>query len=321
MSSLPVTLCEIGSILNRHDPVAVPALQDSLAARLAALDVLEVDVLDRLDSLASRPDLSSDSLFEISALRRDTVALTSALQALNETMYAALRAEIRGGLRGTVLRDSLIRHAGSVSSDSNRESAVGYDALDEVLNGIFSTEEIPVESREPEAEMVWYQKTPGKVLFEVVNAIRVGENDVFYDLGSGLGQVPLLVHLLTGVVAKGVEFEPAYVRYSERCARELGLTKVSFLSEDVRHADLSDGTLFFLYTPFTGKMLETVLEKLREVSERHPICILTYGPCTQAMAQQTWLKALGPKPSCQDGFAVFASERDSNSVGIHPGVA
>jgi hypothetical protein len=38
----------------------------------------------------------------------------------------------------------------------------------------------------------------------------ITQADVFFDLGSGLGQVPILVNLLSGAAAKGMEFEPVY---------------------------------------------------------------------------------------------------------------
>jgi hypothetical protein len=121
------------------------------------------------------------------------------------------------------------------------------------------------------------------------------KTDVFYDLGSGLGQVPILVHLLSGVTAKGVEFEPAYVQYSERIAADLHIPGLTFMNDDVRAADLSDGTVFFLYTPFTGRMLEEVLEKLRKVAERNPIRVFTYGPCTLEVSRARWLLPLNPE--------------------------
>lgn len=93
--------------------------------------------------------------------------------------------------------------------------------------------------------MVFYQKTPGRVIFELAEKCRFTEDDVFFDLGSGLRQVAILVHLLTGMAAKGIEFEPAFCNYARVFAAALNLTGVTFINIDARDADYSTGTVFF----------------------------------------------------------------------------
>jgi hypothetical protein len=56
-------------------------------------------------------------------------------------------------------------------------------------------------------------------------------------------------------------------------------------------ADLSAGTVFYLYTPFTGSILSSVLSRLRREAAARPIRICTYGPCTSAVAGESWLEA------------------------------
>ena len=63
--------------------------------------------------------------------------------------------------------------------------------------------------------MIYYQKTPARIIFELIKRADFQPGDVFYDLGSGFGQVTMLVNLLTSVVSKGVEFEPAYCKYAK----------------------------------------------------------------------------------------------------------
>jgi hypothetical protein len=230
-------------------------------------------------------------------------SLRQALEALNEDMFQGLRKEIRGGALPH-FRALLREHAGN---PEDRDEA-GYDDLDVFLNGIFSSGPIPPETRALEPDMVFYQKTPGRIVLELVDRARFTPEDVFYDLGSGLGQVPLLVHLLSGVTARGVELEPAYVRYAEQAGADLNVSGASFLQADVREADLSDGTVFFLYTPFMGRMLDEVLENLRKLSERKPIRVFTYGPCTLQIARQSWLGNENPEtlhPHKLGGFASF----------------
>ncbi|MEZ4616402.1 MAG: class I SAM-dependent methyltransferase [Caldilineaceae bacterium] len=102
--------------------------------------------------------------------------------------------------------------------------------------------------------------------------------DCFYDLGSGLGQVVMLVQLLTGMAARGVEYDPAFVDFARRQAAILDLPAVRFVNADARIADYSDGTIFFLFTPFRGAMLRTVMTRLRDIAHDHPIRVGTFGP-------------------------------------------
>jgi hypothetical protein len=167
----------------------------------------------------------------------------------------------------------------------------GYDDLDVFVNRLLSDEEMPLPVRELEPEMVAYYKTPARLVFEWVKRIGFTADDVFVDLGSGLGQVAILTHLLTGIEARGVEIEPAYCEFARRSVAGLGLSGVKFVTGDAREVDLSGGTVFFLYTPFRGEVLQTVLGRLRQVSRSRRIKIIAYGPCAPEVAEQDWLRS------------------------------
>jgi len=182
-----------------------------------------------------------------------------------------LRSRVRSGeCRGAAFRAMVLEY---VSIDPNES---GYDELDEFLNDLMYTGEMPEPTRELEPGMVEYYKTPARMVFEWVGKTEFKPGDIFYDLGSGLGQVALLVHLLTGIRVRGVEIEPAYCDFARESAGSLGLRDVDFVAGDVRDVDISDGTVFFLYTPFTGEILVSVLDRLRAI--RHPIQIVSWGP-------------------------------------------
>ena len=253
-------------------------LEPNFEARVEAIDALEFNTLDEAKVLAQE------------------------LEDLNQKLFRNLRAKLRPG---TDVREMIQTHITMPLKNPHDEE--GYDNLDLFLNGLFSMGPIPAETNESDPEMVFYQKTPGRVILDMVDKAGFTGDDVFYDLGSGLGQVPLLVNLLSGVRAKGVEIEPAYVRYSEQSATALGIQNVTFVEADVRAAGLSDGTVFFLYTPFTGGMLEEVLGKLQKESEQRVIRVFTYGPCTLDISQKTWLRSDSPIDPNPHRLAAFKS--------------
>jgi SAM-dependent methyltransferase len=104
----------------------------------------------------------------------------------------------------------------------------------------------------------------------------IGSNDVFVDLGSGLGKVVMAVHLLTGARARGVEVQPDLATRARERAHDLGLD-VTFVDGDALDANLDDATVFFLYLPFTGEVLAGVMKRLRAIAERKPIVVCALG--------------------------------------------
>jgi hypothetical protein len=254
--------------------------------RVVALDFLESDVLDRVESLL----LANGRTEELIGLRQYAETVRTRLEDVDERLYHGLRDNIASrNYTSAELRQQLIEYAGADPSKGT-EGDEGYDTLDALVNGLLLRGAAPEETREREPEMAFYQPTPTRIVLELAERGSFQPNDVFYDIGSGLGQVAILVHLLSGVRAKGVEIEPAYCEFAERCARALNLSQVDFVNADAREAGYADGTVFFLYTPFEGGMLEQVLRRLRDESRTRGIRLFTYGPCTIQVAQQRWLE-------------------------------
>jgi hypothetical protein len=131
--------------------------------------------------------------------------------------------------------------------------------------------------------------------------------DVLVDLGSGLGHVPLLASICTEASSIGIELEAAYVNCARTSAQALNVKNVTFIEQDARLADLSAGTVFYLYTPFIGTILRDVLDSLRREASGREIRVCALGPCMHTIAQERWLKVAGPLET--DRIAVFCSSR------------
>jgi len=142
--------------------------------------------------------------------------------------------------------------------------------------------------------MVFYQPTPARHIFEMFERTALGPDDVLIDLGAGLGHVPMLAAIATPARAIGVEIEPAYVACAQRAADSLRLGRASFMEGDARDADLSEGTVFYLYTPFSGQMLRGMLDRLAERARDRPIKVCSFGPCSMIVAEEAWLHTTDP---------------------------
>ncbi|MGZ3874244.1 MAG: hypothetical protein ACXVJD_15075 [Mucilaginibacter sp.] len=245
--------------------------------RADAIDFLGFHVIDHADGQPG----------EWGSLQPRAEKIKAKLEEIDRRLFQTLRATIRAGnCTGKKFKDLVSEY---FDLNAGAAGEAGYDNLDLFINRLFPYDIIPEQTRDLEPEMVFYQKTPARVIFELAEKCQFKKGDVFFDLGAGLGQVAILVNLLTGVKAKGIEFEPAFCKYARDCAADLNLPSVTFINADARRADYSEGSVFFLYTPFTGEMLQQVLELLRKESLKRKIRIVTYGPCTEQVTQQTWL--------------------------------
>ena len=287
--SLENFLCGI-----EDDPCLFQA--ERLQERLVALDALDAR-FGGFDSEKFTNRMSSPIPIRAKTLR-------ARLEAANAEFYQSVRREIvRGGRPGTLLQ--WIENSVSQNGSGNPLPGLGFDWQDELVSGVlqFSEPNEPDLYRLP--EMVPYQPTPVRHILRLIAASSFSKDDVFVDLGSGLGHVPLLVSMLARVPSVGIEIQAAYVATAQECARNLRLSRVRFLAEDARAADLSVGTVFYLYSPFTGSILTDVLSMLRRESERRFIKVCSLGPCTGTVANETWLATIAPPSTAR--IAVFSS--------------
>lgn len=275
----------IQKLLERFEADPFLAEPDRFRERIEALD--QLDACD-LDSQILLADSESDQ----ATLYRRAMGLRTKLEGANSRFYEGVRDAIqRGAGRDALFRsvDQPRREAPLHGYPNDLGAAESYDYLDELVSGVFRfavTEEPKVNLS---AEMVAYQPTPARHVFDLIRHIKLTAQDVFVDLGAGLGHVAFLVASCTDARCIGIELEPSYVACSTKIARELNVTNATFLALDAREADLSGGTVFYLYTPFRGAILRAVLDRLRLESTTRDIRVCTFGPCTPIVATETWL--------------------------------
>ncbi|MGB6897709.1 MAG: hypothetical protein WBE12_03900 [Candidatus Acidiferrum sp.] len=250
-----------------------------------------LEALDRLD--AYFPDTAEAGFGAESTERelyRRARAVCARLEAANEELYEAIRCEIRRGSRP----ESLLRWvpaAEGIKDVGGPANGVGYDFLDELIRGVFPFEEPGAGHNARDPEKVFYQPTPARHIFRLIELTTLTARDVFVDLGSGLGHVSMLASICTDARSMGIELEAGYVECARRCAQKLNLNAVTFVQEDARVADLTSGTVFYLYTPFKGSILRRVLDRLKCEAASRRIRICSYGLCTSVIAEEPWLEA------------------------------
>jgi hypothetical protein len=144
--------------------------------------------------------------------------------------------------------------------------------IDELLR----IEDLPPDDPDLPRGSVPYLPSGVEEILAMVREVPIRPDDELVDLGSGLGRVVILAHLLSGARARGIEIQEHLVRSAKACCAELSLADIAFVHANA--ADLLlDGTIFFLYAPFNGEMLVRGLSRLEEVARRKPIVVCAVG--------------------------------------------
>ncbi|MDR6568976.1 hypothetical protein [Chitinophaga ginsengisegetis] len=266
--------------------------------RIEAIDFIDFQVLGRIDELLP----GTDQPDQLILLRNRAEKIKAKLEEIDVNLFQQLQQTIKAAGYTTNGFKNLVNEYVDTSSEET-----GYDNLDIFINGLSPLQTMPEQTRDLEPEMVYYQKTPARIVFELAEKTHFVKEDIFFDIGAGLGQVAILVHLLTGIPTRGIELEPAFCDYAGDCAAALCLPDVIFTNVDAREADYSEGTVFFMFTPFRGEIMQEVLAILKKESLQRKIRIITYGPCTARVALESWLYFATPEDDNMYKLAVFNS--------------
>jgi histone methylation protein DOT1 len=300
--------------------------ENNFDKRLEVIDFIGYHIIDQIEAFL----LNTDRTDMLHALKFRAEKLQSELEEIDITLFQRLQKSIqKQGITGQEFKnlideyvyisanhhDGLREETGNDQQESDYDyqesdcdyQETGYDNLDIFMNGLSPFQTMPEETINLEPDMVSYHKTPARIVLELVEKSHFTKEDVFFDLGAGLGQVAILVNLLTGIRTRGIELEPAFCNYARACAESLNLSDVLFINADARKTDYSEGTIFFMFTPFRGEIMDTVLENLRKESLLRKITIITYGPCTVQVALQSWLVYTAPVESHDYKLGFFSS--------------
>ncbi|HKU40708.1 MAG TPA: hypothetical protein VJR89_21255 [Polyangiales bacterium] len=164
-------------------------------------------------------------------------------------------------------------------------------------------DELPEDGPELPQGCVPYLPCSVDALLRVIDEAGVHAEDVFVDIGSGLGRAAALVHLLTGAGAIGLEIQPALARAARNLASRLCLSRVPCIEGDAAELAgyMSIGTVFFLYCPFGGERLVKLLEQLASIARTRTLRVCCVDLTLPA---RDWLK---PDPVRFGDLAVYRS--------------
>ena len=124
-----------------------------------------------------------------------------------------------------------------------------------------------------------------EILFALEHAC-LGPESTFVDLGSGLGKVVLLVALLSGARAIGVELDPRLASHARSAARSMNLGNARFIEGDIREIALPPADAYYMYIPLLRSA--DVAARLEEFARRRKIVLLSQALDTERLP---WLRS------------------------------
>lgn len=171
------------------------------------------------------------------------------------------------------------------------------------LDALWNVVDLPADDASLPRGCVPYLPCAVATVLEAVCGAEIGANDVFVDVGSGLGRVAALVHLLTGATCLGLEIQPALVEAARERAEQLGLDRLRFVEGDAAElvTDIGVGTVFFLYCPFGGTRLHRFVDGLEDIARARPIRVCCVG---MPPLDGAWLE---PLPTDDPELVVYVS--------------
>ena len=171
-------------------------------------------------------------------------------------------------------KDAHMHHVDSVHTHF-RQRLMRVDPLsrDHWVNQQLGIDDLPDDGDDLPRGCVPYLPSSVDVLLRIIERAEVTAGDVFVDVGSGLGRALMLVHLLTGADAVGLEIQKGLVEQARGLADRLRLERVSTVHGDAENliSSMAVGTVFFFYCPFSAERLARVMDALRPLAQARPL--------------------------------------------------
>lgn len=237
--------------------------------------------LEALRELIERGD-GSDRAFADALIRMDWARsndsgeraklceLQGALQAASRRSHARLREQLAEGSMGGAALRRLFDAVPPPERDHFVEEALGiaYPPLDEP--GLTT-------------DTMTYAPSGYAEIVRAIDASGLAAGDRFLDLGAGLGKVVMLAALLTGATSLGIERDQRLCQLGAQACRDIRLAGVDLRPGDAREVDDLTTEVVFMYLPFSGEVLASVMARLMANASSRGVALRQRFLCTGAL--------------------------------------
>lgn len=146
---------------------------------------------------------------------------------------------------------------------------------DAAVDELFDLDPFVPDAADLPSGCVPYIAAPVSALVRLVDSIGLASSDTFVDIGCGPGRAMMLVHLLTGARAAGIEVQAHLITLGSRVVQRFGLDHVRLSHADACDAALLPvGDVYFMYCPFGAERLSRVLGVLERRARERQIFVV-----------------------------------------------
>lgn len=148
---------------------------------------------------------------------------------------------------------------------------------------------------------------------QILRLVEPRPEDVFYDIGCGMGRILCVAARKPMRKCIGVELFEPLCEIARRNAKNLRgrKTHIEVVCGDATTADLSEGTIYFMFNPFGPQTLRDTLENIRRSLAKKPrtIRIVYYKPAHKSVIEGLdWLvKVRDFEPFRRHALTIWAS--------------
>jgi len=133
---------------------------------------------------------------------------------------------------------------------------------------------------------------------KVARILKPGPEDVFYDIGSGMGRMLCVMARRPIRKCIGIELFEPLCEIARRNVASLRGRKapVEIRCADAATADLSDGTIYYMFNPFGEETLRDALENIRTSLSRksRTVTLVYYNAVHETLLNDIgWLEKIG----------------------------
>ena len=144
---------------------------------------------------------------------------------------------------------------------------------------------------------IHYIPSPYRDIFDVLKTANLSKDDVFTDLGCGLGRVVFAASWAGARRATGVELVSWLADGAKENRRRCKLKSqdIEFFERNAVDHSFADTTLLYMFHPFGEQILAEVLEKARAdrkaAGAMRPLRIAYVNPvCEKVLAESGWMR-------------------------------
>jgi SAM-dependent methyltransferase len=159
-----------------------------------------------------------------------------------------------------------------------------------------------------------YQASDCRNIRRIIRVLRPGKDDVFYDLGCGKGRcvcvfARLAIRRAVGIELNGLLCDAARTNATRLRGKQ---APIEIRCEDAAKADVSDGTIYFMFNPFGADSMCDVLAHIKQSLTTNPrkVTIVYSNPVlAETLRASGWLQEVNEFKTITGGRYTFWANR------------